>query len=254
MEKDEKKLKEIGIVDNGKKKQFCPECHANRTNQRDKSLSVDWDKCIAHCHYCGKSFFFGKTEKIYHATKVVQTPRQEAKGCKKLGKLANEEPLDNNMRRWFEDRGIPVEVAEAEGVFKASRKMPQTGKVESCIVFPYRVEGELVNRKYRDGAKNFMLESGARLVPYRIDKIRDTAECIICEGEMDALSFIVAGYDNVVSVPNGAQKNHRRTLLMNVGTNFGEAARFARDQIDPQSPVVRTPITRTFSGRSPQML
>ena len=69
MEKDEKKLEELGISDNGKKKQFCPECHANRTDQADKSLSVDWDKCIAHCHYCGKSFFFGKTEKIYHTAK-----------------------------------------------------------------------------------------------------------------------------------------------------------------------------------------
>ena len=207
MEIDYKKLEEIGITDDGKKKQFCPECHANRTNQRDKSLSVDWEKCIAHCHYCGKSFFFGKTEKIYHAPKVAQPLRQETKGHRKPGRLANEETLDNNMKRWFEGRGIPVEVAQAEGIFKTSRKMPQTGQIEKCIVFPYIVDGELVNRKYRDGAKNFMLESGAKLVPYRIDKIRDTAECIICEGEMDALSFVVAGYDNVVSVPNGAQKN-----------------------------------------------
>ena len=207
MEIDYKKLEKFGIADDGKKKQFCPECHANRTNQRDKSLSVDWEKCIAHCHYCGKSFFFGKTEKIYHAPKVAQPLRQETKGHKKPGRLANEEPLDNNMKRWFEGRGIPVEVAQAEGIFKTSRKMPQTGQIEKCIVFPYIVDGELVNRKYRDGAKNFMLESGARLVPYRIDRIRDTAECIICEGEMDALSFIVAGYDHVISVPNGAQKN-----------------------------------------------
>ena len=64
MEIDYRKLEEIGISNNGKKKQFCPECHANRTDQRDKSLSVDWDKCIAHCHYCGKSFFFGKTLKL----------------------------------------------------------------------------------------------------------------------------------------------------------------------------------------------
>ena len=59
----------------------------------------------------------------------------------------------------------------------------------------------------RDGAKHFMLEANAQLLPYRLDHIRDTLECIITEGEMDALSFIVAGYDNVVSVPNGAQKN-----------------------------------------------
>ena len=163
MEKDEKKLKELGIADDGKKKQFCPACHANRTNKADKSLSVDWDKCIAHCHYCGKSFFFGKTEKIYHAPKTVQASKQEVKGYKKPGKLANEEPLDENMRKWFEQRGIPAEVAEAEGIVKVCRKMPQTGQIEKCIVFPYTVEGELVNRKYRDGAKNFMLESGAKL-------------------------------------------------------------------------------------------
>jgi twinkle protein len=64
-----------------------------------------------------------------------------------------------------------------------------------------------VNRKYRDGAKHFMLEANAQLVPWRIDHILHTSECIVTEGEMDALSFIVAGYDNVISVPNGAQKN-----------------------------------------------
>ena len=207
MEKDEKKLEELGIANNGKKKQFCPECHANRTNQRDKSLSVDWDKCIAHCHYCGKSFFFGKTEKIYHSTKAAQPTRQETKGYKKPGRLANEDSIDKNMKQWFVNRGIPAQIAEAEGITKVCRRMPQTGKVESCIVFPYIVDGELVNRKYRDGAKNFMLETGAKLVPWRIDHIQDTAECIITEGEMDALSFVVAGYDNVISVPNGAQKN-----------------------------------------------
>ena len=207
MKIDYKKLEAFGIADNGKKKQFCPECHANRTNKADKSLSVDWEKCIAHCHYCGKSFFFGKTEKIYHAPKAVQPPKQEVKEYRKPGRLANEEPLDANMRNWFEQRGIPAEVAETEGIFKTSRKMPQTGNIEKCIVFPYFVNEELVNRKYRDGAKHFMLEANAQLVPWRIDHILHTSECIVTEGEMDALSFIVAGYDNVISVPNGAQKN-----------------------------------------------
>ena len=208
MEIDYNKLKELGIANNGKKKQFCPECHANRTDKRDKSLSVDWDKCIAHCHYCGKNFFFGKTEKIGYAPKVVyQQPKTEMKGYKKPAKLTNEEPLDENMKQWFANRGIPTEVAESEGISKVCRKMPQTEKVEKCIVFPYRVNGQLVNRKYRDGAKHFMLEANAQLVPYRIDHIKETPECIITEGEMDALSFIVAGRDDVISVPNGAQKN-----------------------------------------------
>ena len=216
MEIDYKKLEEKGIniadrdyTKEDPQKMFCPKCKKDRKkHMNNKPLAVYWKDCYAKCFNCGDSFFFGKTRKLNDGQPPDMQPmKQKSKDYKKPGKLANEEPLDNNMRRWFEDRGIPVEVAEAEGVFKASRKMPQTSKVESCIVFPYTVEGELVNRKYRDGQKNFMLESGAKLVPWRIDSIKHSLECIITEGEMDALSFLVAGYDNVVSVPNGAQKN-----------------------------------------------
>ena len=207
MEIDYEKLKELDIKNDGKKKQFCPECHANRTDKRDKSLSVDWERCIAHCHYCGKNFFFGKTERIgnYRHPKVP-SPMKE-KMYHKPAKLANETAPDDKVLAWFASRGIPAEVVTQEGITQAARSFPQTSQVEKCIVFPYMVEGELVNRKYRTARKHFMLESGAELVPWRIDHIRETPECIITEGEMDALSFIVAGRDDVISVPNGAQKN-----------------------------------------------
>ena len=125
----------------------------------------------------------------------------------KPAKLANETAPDEKVLAWFTSRGIPAEVVMQEGITQAARSFPQTNQVEKCIVFPYIVENELVNRKYRTARKHFMLESGAELVPWRIDSIRDTMECIITEGEMDALSFIVAGRDDVISVPNGAQKN-----------------------------------------------
>ena len=206
MEIDYKKLKNLGITHDGRKKQYCPECHNERKNKRDKSLSVDWERCIAHCHHCGKSFFFGQTEKTACTTQPVYVQKMP-EGYRKPPRLANEEPLDDRMLEWFASRGIPAGVLQSEGIGRVCRKMPQTGQVERCIVFPYTLEGELLNRKYRDGAKRFMLESGARLIPWRIDHIRETPECIITEGEMDALSFLVAGRDDVVSVPNGAQKN-----------------------------------------------
>ena len=118
---DYKKLEAMGIANNGKKKQFCPECHANRTNKTDKSLSVDWDKCIAHCHYCGKSFFFGITERIYHAPKSVQSPKQETKEYVKPARLANEEAPGEEVLKWFESRGIPADVVVEEGITQAAR-------------------------------------------------------------------------------------------------------------------------------------
>ncbi len=210
MKIDYNKLKASGIDaqkrKGNKQKMFCPECHNNRKNKADKSLSVDWERCIAHCHYCGKSFFFGVTEKIGENPQPAAPPKT-ADGYRKPGRLSGEEPLDENMLKWFADRGIPAEVVKREGIAKVCRKLPQTGQVERCIVFPYLQDGVLTNRKYRDGRKNFVLETGAKLVPWRIDHIRHTTECIITEGEMDALSFLAIGRDDVVSVPNGAQNN-----------------------------------------------
>ena len=37
----------------GRVKTFCPFCHGTRHNKRDRSLSVDIDKGLYLCHYCG---------------------------------------------------------------------------------------------------------------------------------------------------------------------------------------------------------
>ena len=215
MEIDFDKLKEIGInIDDRDYQQedpqrmFCPKCHSERKHHpTERELAVYWDSCTAHCHHCGKNFFFGKTVKLNDGTSAKQK-KQRTKEYKKPSRLTNEETPKDEVLNWFANRGIPAEVVAKEPITQGSKTFPQTKSIEKCILFSYYEDGELVNRKYRAvKQKHFMLESGAKLVPWRIDSIRDTAECIITEGEMDALSFLVAGYDNVVSVPNGAQKN-----------------------------------------------
>ena len=215
MEIDFDKLKEIGInIDDRDYQQedpqrmFCPKCHSERKHHpTERELAVYWDSCTAHCHHCGKNFFFGKTVKLNDGTSAKQK-KQSTKEYKKPCRLTNEETPKDEVLNWFANRGIPAEVVAKEPITQGSKTFPQTKSIEKCILFSYYEDGELANRKYRAvKQKNFMLESGAKLVPWRIDSIRDTAECIITEGEMDALSFLVAGYDNVVSVPNGAQKN-----------------------------------------------
>ena len=48
---------------------------------------------------------------------------------------------------------------------------------------------------------------GGRAIPYNVDSILGTPECIITEGEFDAAAIIAAGRKDVVSVPAGAQSN-----------------------------------------------
>ena len=68
----------------------------------------------------------------------------------------------------------------------------------------------LINVKYRDGQKNFKLVSGAKLIFYGLDSIKDSNKVYIVEGEMDALSLHEAGIYSVCSVPNGASKGNQR--------------------------------------------
>ena len=207
MKKDVEKLEELGIKDDGKKRQTCPSCRDTRSNKTDKSLSINWKLCTAYCYHCDAKFFFGKTDKS-DKEETATRKKEETKEYKKPGRLANEEAPGEEVLKWFESRGIPADVVVEEGITQAARVFSQKGVAEKCMLFPYYEEDQLVNRKYRTvKAKHFMLEAGAKLIPWRINEIEDTPECIITEGEMDALSFIVAGYNNVISVPNGAQKN-----------------------------------------------
>lgn len=91
----------------------------------------------------------------------------------------------------------------------ASISMPISGKEKGwekrdCLCFNFFENGELVNTKFRDSQKHFKLLQGARTIPYNIDAIRDTPECILVEGEFDALSYMAVGRTDVISVPNGA--------------------------------------------------
>ena len=215
---DYKKLKELDIDinkrDNSKpepQKMLCPLCKDKRKQEHmnDLPLAVYWSQCRATCFNCNEHFFFGKTHKLNDGVQnQKQTMNKNTQKYKKPAKLTNETAPDEEVQAWFAGRSIPAEVVLQEGVTQTARTFQQTGNVEKCIFFPYFVKGELTNRKYRTvTTKNFMLEGGARLTPWRIDHILDTPECIITEGEMDALSFLVAGRDDVISVPNGAQKN-----------------------------------------------
>ena len=85
--------------------------------------------------------------------------------------------------------------------------MPQKNGNANTVQFNYFLNGELVNTKFRTGDKCFKLVSGAELIPYNIDAIKGQKECIICEGEIDCLSFHECGFPYVVSVPNGANAN-----------------------------------------------
>lgn len=181
----------------GKLKVMCPKCHEQRHDKRDKSLSVDLDKGVWHCHYCSWSGTIHVGERSHDAPKKEYrrpAPRPIT-------------TLSRKLVQWFNGRGISERVLELMKINEGEQFMPQVGKKMNTVQFNYYLNGELINVKYRTGDKKFMLESGAELIPYNIDAITGQSECIITEGEMDCLSFVEIGKTNCVSVPNGANSN-----------------------------------------------
>nr|DAO61648.1 MAG TPA: DNA directed DNA polymerase [Caudoviricetes sp.] len=192
----------------GKIKTICPKCHDQRSNKRDKSLSVDLDKGVWHCHYCNWS---GTNEvRVKDDWQQRSTIRKQKKVYKLPTAQATEEQrhqVGAKALAWFASRGISEQTLRALNVTEGLEWMPQTNKPENTVQFNYYRGEELVNVKYRTGRKEFKLVSGAELLPYNINAIGGMPECVITEGEMDTLSFVECGRTDVVSVPNGANAN-----------------------------------------------
>jgi len=176
----------------GEVQTLCPQCSHTRKKKTDKCLSVNLDKKAWYCQHCTwKGAIIDRPE-------VVKYEVPEWK---------NNTTLSDKVLKWFEGRRITAATLNKMQITEQVEWMPQVSKEVNCICFNYFYEGQLINTKYRDGAKHFKMHKGAELIPYNIDCLATAKEVWIVEGEMDALSLIEAGIENVISVPNGAQPN-----------------------------------------------
>ena len=171
---------------------LCPECSHLRKKSKDKCLAWDKDNHRGYCHNCGTAFF----EYRPHEEKQYFIPKWE-----------NKTKLTDKAVRYFEGRMISQETLIRMRIYSDNQFMPQFGKEVETICFPYFFDGKLINIKSRGPQKSFKLVAGAELIFWNLDAINKFDELIIVEGEIDALTFIQAGFDNVVSVPNGANNN-----------------------------------------------
>ena len=179
----------------GKQEGICPLCSADRKpiNQKKKCASYDWDRGLGTCHNCHEVFQLHTFKRKGGSNRIYNKPKQIANPL-----------LSDKVIKWFEKRGISNNTLIKMKITEGKEFMPQTGKEENTIQFNYFINNELINIKYRDGKKNFKLVKGAEKIFYNIDSTIGHKYVVIVEGEIDALSFIDAGINSVVSVPNGA--------------------------------------------------
>lgn len=173
----------------GKKRYICPECSDSRSKAKAKDLQFYPDTNRAYCFHCNTTFF---EYKPYNKKEYT------------IPEWKNKTDLTDKAVRFFEGRMIKQETLNRMKIYSDNEYMPQFKKDVDVICFPYFVNEKLINIKFRGPQKTFKLNSGSQLVWYNYDAILSNDEIIICEGEIDLLSIMQCGFDNVISVPNGA--------------------------------------------------
>ena len=181
----------------------CPICseHRKPQNQKVKVLMIDWDRGLATCQHCGEILQL-------HTYKRKEEKKEYVKP-----KWNNSTALSDDVVKWFEGRGISQRTLKSAKVSEGVDAMPPSKgesqwKNAKTIHFNYFRNEELINIKYRTRDKRFKMVTDAEKIMYNIDLWRNDKEVIICEGEMDALSYMEAGILNVASVPNGSTIGH----------------------------------------------
>ncbi len=195
----------------GNIKTLCPKCRETRRNKRDKSLSVNLDDGKFLCHHCGwkgcvpdEAELRERMRKNESRRRAQQLPAHFRRPVFDPTRLTLSEKTERYL---VSSRCLTQEAIRFLKITEQQEFMPQSNMHENCICFNYFENGQLVNIKFRSGQKHFKMVKDAEIIPYNIDAIRDTPECIITEGELDAASFIVAGRKDVISVPSGANSN-----------------------------------------------
>lgn len=175
----------------------CPECSSQRKKRLAKCLSVNIEKLVWLCHHCGWAGTLkggvehrGQGDRfrppIYARPQFIPSP------------------INDPLHQFFALRKIGDAVLSRYQVSLSVEWMPQLEERVECVQFPYFRGEECINIKSRALiGKHFRQVPDAEKILYGLnDVLGDLA--IICEGEIDKLSFAEAGMAYCLSVPDGA--------------------------------------------------
>lgn len=166
----------------------CPNCKTlGKENYQDTCLSVNLNDGLYNCHKCGWNGCVVKGDyKSYQ--KPIKT---------------NFTKISSEALEIFLLRGINQKVV-------IDNKIAQEG---DWIIFPYLRNGELINIKKRNiKTKDFRQSANAEAIIYNYDRVKNSKEIIITEGEFDCMAFEMAGFTNVTTVNQGAPNENDKNI------------------------------------------
>lgn len=183
----------------------CPKCSHERKKPGEKCCAVNVTTGEWYCHHCGFRGTLGK------GVQENGDPKAWKKAEWAAPPLLPSAPIPPKVFEYFAKRGISESTVTRNGIAYGEAYFPQAEAWVSCIQFPYKLDGKVVNIKFRDGKKRFRQIAGAQKIPFGMDDVKDAPVVIWVEGEMDKLAIEEAGCLAVLSVPDGAPPPDAKT-------------------------------------------
>ena len=178
---------------------YCPICKKERAGNPDFTINIL--KGVYFCHSTGESGTLEQLKKDYDFDfnlRDIPTQKKEHKPKKDFNKIFEQyadKHLNTEWLEYLESRGITP---------KYLKQFCRLGKNNSMTI-PITDKKNIIGIKYRTIDKKISSEKGSQ-TDYLMNwqNVTTFDYLIIVEGEIDLLSVIEAGYDNVVSLPFGA--------------------------------------------------
>jgi len=177
----------------------CPDCADYKEHGDDPCVRLNRSTGIGHCYKCGFTFVIDKHQKKYSKNQIAKQTEYKYPNASKV-KVPDAVALD-----YLYKRSISYETARKAHVGSANHYFSKVKMQRDCIAFPYVEGNKVVNIQYKTTDKLFEVESGCELIPWNIDACLGQDSVFITEGMMDALALMEVGFENVISVANGAQ-------------------------------------------------
>lgn len=192
---------------------LCPDCSSTRRKHpREKTLSItiDGDTKIYNCFHCGLSGALQISNKPFSPRRdpfedFMSSPSNyhQQKNVIELPSATHDRELKNFM---VESRHISEETYRKFNVVTDIRWFDKKLGEQLAVGFVYGDKADPSAIKWRSLRGKAFTQTGAAQTFYGLEQLpEDLGEqpLIICEGELDALSFTEAGMP-AISVPNGA--------------------------------------------------
>jgi twinkle protein len=181
----------------GQHKVVCPICSPERKKKKERTLSlkVSDEGILYNCWHCSANGVVALEERFMPVKRSNKVS---------LAVQHNWDELNDNTIKWLKGRGISEDTARKAKIKSGIHYIGALQKQTDCVVFPYTNQGQIYAAKIRSLSDKGFACNGAPASFFNLDSVVSGDDLFICEGEMDVLAMMEAGFESCVSVPNGA--------------------------------------------------